>query len=245
MLKDILPRIPNHHLYCEPFCGGAAVFWSKAPSKVEVLNYASRIVVNFYEQLQNNFDALATMIRATLHSRSLHDDAWVMYNNPHLFTEVQLAWAFWILTNQGFSGMISNTWTTTNGDSKDAKSNKNKKAAFAKELSERLELVQLECRDALRIIINRDREDTFFYVDPPYINSNQGHYGGYTASDFESLLSSLANIKGKFLLSSYPSALLEHFTKANGWHQLAFDKALTAGKTGRRKTEVLTANYEI
>jgi len=29
MVRHILPIIPEHNLYCEPFCGGAAIFFAK------------------------------------------------------------------------------------------------------------------------------------------------------------------------------------------------------------------------
>ena len=38
MLKHILPLIPQHHLYVEPFFGGGAVFWAKEPCEVEIIN---------------------------------------------------------------------------------------------------------------------------------------------------------------------------------------------------------------
>jgi len=47
-------------------------------------------------------------------------------------------------------------------------------------LSDRMRYTQIECNDAHKVIESRDTESTLFYVDPPYIDSNQGHYGGYT-----------------------------------------------------------------
>jgi DNA adenine methylase len=47
--------VPEHRLYCEPFLGGAAVFFAKKPSKVEIVNDISGELVNFYEVLQRDF----------------------------------------------------------------------------------------------------------------------------------------------------------------------------------------------
>ena len=79
----------------------------------------------------------------------------------------------------------------------------NKRRSFTEEYAKRLSRVQIEYCDALRIIRSRDTEDTFFYIDPPYVGADQGHYDGYTQEDFDSLLSLQEEIKGKFLLSSY------------------------------------------
>ncbi|MBO6518014.1 MAG: DNA adenine methylase, partial [Bacteroidia bacterium] len=60
----------------------------------------------------------------------------------------------------------------------------------------------------------------------------------------------LSKLKGKFLLSSFPSEILDEYIEKNGWYTIAFDKVLaasksTSGKTKPRKVEVLTANYPI
>jgi len=64
--------------------------------------------------------------------------------------------------------------------SKRVKSFQNKKLRFDSSIAERLENTQIENNDALKVITSRDAVDAFHYVDPPYINSNQGHYEGYT-----------------------------------------------------------------
>ena len=69
MLKYILPLIPEHIIYTEPFCGGCAVFFAKEPSKYEVINDINSELVNFYRVMKSNFDELQLKVDATLHSR--------------------------------------------------------------------------------------------------------------------------------------------------------------------------------
>lgn len=100
------------------------------------------------------------------------------------------------------------------------------------------------------MIESRDSDESFIYVDPPYIDSNQGHYGGYTAEHFKRDLNALKTIKGKFLLSSYPSEILNDYIKENNWYSIEIDKVISAGNGAmvserKRKIEVLTANYPI
>jgi DNA adenine methylase len=244
MARHILPIIPTHTTYVEPFFGGGAIFFAKPPSKVEVINDLNQFVINFYTQMKTNFMQLQQKIQATAFSRSLYKDALVMYENPHLFSDVERAWAFWILCNQGYAGKIG-SWGYGTIDNKREYSIARKRDAFLEEFCKRLEHTQIECADALRIIELRDREGTFFYIDPPYYNSNLGHYGGYTELDFENLLKLIGNLKGKFLLSSYPSAILDRYTAEKGWFQKEFKQVCPASSLRKQKTEVLTANYPI
>ncbi|WP_299223169.1 DNA adenine methylase [uncultured Psychroserpens sp.] len=248
MVSAILPLIPEHRVYTEAFFGGGAIFFAKSPSEAEVISDTNNMVVNFYEVVITDFDNLKRKIEATLFSRATYSVAVAIYRMPHLFSKLQQAWAFYVGTNMGFSCQIG-SWGYDKY-SKRVKAFRNKKLQFNEDVFKRLENVQIESVDACKVIKSRDTVDAFHYVDPPYIDSNQGHYDGYTETDYKRLLDTLANIKGKFLLSSYPSEILEEYTKQNGWYTKTFDKPLsarkaTSGVTRGRKIEVLTANYSL
>jgi DNA adenine methylase len=153
------------------------------------------------------------------------------------------------LSSQSFASIIDNAWGYDKTKNTTTKKNSNKRDSFTEEYAIRLQNVQIECTDALRIINSRDRDDAFFYCDPPYYNSNCGHYDGYTIDDFERLLTTLSKIKGKFLLSSYPSEILSRYVKDFNWHQksieLTVSVANNTSKDRKKKIEVFTANYSI
>lgn len=248
LLPIIKPLIPDHTLYCEPFVGGAAIFFGKDKSGVEVINDTNSELINFYKVVQNDYLSLEKMIKVTLHSRRLHKDAEVVYANPHLFDDVKRAWAVWVLSSQSFAAMIDGSWGYDKSKRTTTVKITNKRDGFTDELAMRLQDVQIECSDALYVIKSRDSEDSFFYCDPPYYNSNCGHYDGYTIEDFEMLLKVLSEIKGKFLLSSYPSEILKAYTKKYKWFTKSTDQSVSVNaKSGyqKRKVEVLTANFKI
>ncbi len=249
LAATILKLIPEHKLYCEPFIGGAAIFFAKEPSPVEVINDVNSEMINFYKTVQNDFTSLEKHIRITLHSRKSFREASVIYNNPDMFTEIQRAWAVWCLASQGFAGMLDGSWGYDVAKNTTTKKITNKRTTFTEDYAIRLQNVQIECTDALRIIRSRDQAKAFFYCDPPYFNSDCGHYDGYSKDDFESLLKLLSGIKGKFLLSSYPSPILKQYNKAMGWDQVEIKQTVSVannnGKPGKAKTEVLTANYSL
>ena len=245
MLQYILPIIPQHEIYVEPFCGGAAVFFAKSASTIEVLNDTNSELINFYRCIQNDFSSLEKEIRISLHSRRLHKDAQVIYSNPHMFNEIKRAWAVWVLATEGFCSMLDGTWGYDLKKGTTTRKVTNKRDSFSEQFAIRLQNVQIECTDALRIITTRDRPETFFYCDPPYFNSYCGHYDGYSESDFTALLDQLSQIDGKFLLSSYPSDVLTKFTKKHKWRSKSIIQQVSVnrGGNGRKKTEVLTWNY--
>ena len=249
LVKPILSLIPEHSIYVEPFFGGGAVYWAKEPVKCEVVNDVNMNIVNFYEVLKHDYFALRKLVESTLHSRDTYKKAMIIYDSPWLFPEypVLRAWAFWVVTNQGFSCRIG-TWGYDRD--KRARTIQNKIDAFQDDLSDRMRYTQIECNEAHKVITSRDSEQTFFYVDPPYIDSNQGHYGGYTHEHYKRDLDVLANVEGKFLLSSYPSDILSEYVAMHNWYSLTIEKPLSAGNgantsTRNRKIEVLTANYPI
>ena len=70
MVTKLLPLFPVHRLYCAPFAGGAALFWSKEPSESEVLNDLNNEVSNFLDQLRDNFAEFEHQVQHSFHSRS-------------------------------------------------------------------------------------------------------------------------------------------------------------------------------
>jgi DNA adenine methylase len=247
LAERIVEMIPEHRIYCEPFFGGGAVFFAKKPSELEIINDINGELINFYKVLKNDFKGIRKEIRCTLHSREYHQAAKIVLGYPNLFTEVKRAWAIWVLANQSYGAMLGGTWRCDLTRNTTPKRLTNKKDNFTDEYSKRLEQVQIECRDALKVIKLWDNKDAFFYCDPPYFNSSMGHYKGYTEQDFENLLKTLSEIKGKFLLSSYPSELLDMYIKKYKWHSVKIEGVPVSVSLGKRKvkTEVLTGNYVI
>ena len=248
LAKKIINSIPDHNLYCEPFFGGGAVFFAKEPSNVEVVNDTNSELINFYKVVSTHFEALKALVEATLHSRDAYRQATVIYNHPDMFTTVQRAWSVWVLSSQTFASSLENSWGFSVGSASTTLRLSNKKANFTTDLKNRLSRCTFENTDAIAVIKRFDRVDSFFYLDPPYFNSDCGHYDGYSEQDFMNLLDALANIKGKFLLSSYPSTLLQKYIKAKKWNLWSVEKGVTINaKSGylKRKTECLTSNYEL
>ena len=246
MAKHILPLMPEHTTYTESFFGGGAIFFLKPQAEVEIINDLNKEVINFYRTIIKDFDALQLEIQSTLHSHSSFDDAKLIHSNPHLFSEVKRAWAFFVLANQSFASDMKSFGFSLKAGRQICNSFNSKVKNFTSEYQQRLENVIVESDDALKVITRYDSPDTFHYVDPPYYNSNCKFYDDYSIAMFKTLLSTLSTIEGKFLLSSYPSDILTEYTTTCKWFTKEIKKEVSVNNGKNKiKTEVLTANYPI
>ena len=240
LTKTILSLIPDHRRYDEPFFGGGAIFFAKKPSQIEFINDINGEMVNFYKTMKRKFPELKDEVDCTLHSELQHHQAKDIYSNPLSHSDVMRAWAVWMLSKQSIYSILTNGWSVSIDKNK-AKQIQWSKESFTILYARRLERTSIFCRDAINVIESTDTPTTFHYVDPPYFNSNLGHYTGYSETDFIRLLDVLSQVKGKFMLSSYPSKILSEHTEKNKWHTISINMHRSSGNGN--KTEVLTLNY--
>ncbi|MBV5334325.1 MAG: DNA adenine methylase [Sulfuricurvum sp.] len=241
LVDKILPLIPPHRQYNEPFFGGGAIFFAKNPSEIEFINDINGEMVNFYKTMKRKFDELKDEVDCTLHSEWQHKQARDIYSQPLTHSDVLRAWAVWMLSKQSIFAILTNGWRVSI-DSNMAKQVQWSKERFTHHYARRLEHTSIFSRDAKGVILATDTDTTFHYVDPPYFNSECGHYSGYSEQDFIDLLDILSKIKGRFLMSSYPSKTLEEHSSINGWKTISIEMNKSSGEGN--KTEVLTMNYD-
>lgn len=248
MLDLIIPMIQPHKIYCEAYMGGGAVFFAKEPSYLEVINDTNDRLITFYEAMRDQYEELNTMIQNTLHSEKIHMHAKDIYNGRIEASKIELAWSVWVVTNMSFAGSIHGGWKWCNGSAggHSGRFIRKKRMDFLT-LRNRLQDVQISKKDAIEVIQKRDTPNTFFYLDPPYPGAVQAHYHGYSMKQFDNLLQVLSSLKGKFILSNFPSQTLKHFILKNGWNYKIIRKhnKVANFETPKFKEKVLIWNYEL
>lgn len=235
----VIKLFPAHRIYNEPFFGGGAIFFAKRPAEVEFVNDLNGLMVNFYRVLKNRPYDLQKKIDEMLHSEELHKHYKFVYANPQEFDEVEKAAAIFCLSKQSIFSILGNSWVMSKDRNMSSVGDMN-----CEMYAKRLKNTTIFCRDAIRVIELVDGEDVLHYCDPPYFNSDCGHYDGYSEEDFTALLDCLSAVKGKFVLSSYPSEVLDRYVEKYGWRQERIEMARSAGFCEGVKAEVLTWNFE-
>lgn len=244
LLPDILPLIPPHELYTESFCGGAAVLFAKPPSTAEIINDLNSYLITFYRVMRTHPNDLKARLDATLHARDHHAHAAHILSFPAFFNDIDIAWAIWVMSKMSFASKLDGSFGYDLGGMMPQKLH-NAKQDFTSELCRRLEHVTIESRDALEVIQVYDRPDAFHFVDPPYVNSDCGHYAGvFGDTDMTHLLELLASLKGKFMLTMYPYQEIDTFARDHGWEIHKVERTISASKVNRRKQEEwIVLNY--
>lgn len=208
----IVAQMPPHKTYVEPFCGGAAVFFRKPESNIEVLNDLAGDVVNFFQQLRDNSDALIRAIALTPYAR----DEYALSLQPcGDCSELERARRFYVASFQSFGATYARKsgWrkrvTPANGDL----TNEFSRLDGLEQAVAALKHAYIENRPAIDVIQQYDAPDTLFYIDPPYVLSSRGDMGRkryaheMTDDQHRHLAEVVHHARGMVLLSGYKSDL--------------------------------------
>mgnify|MGYP001225202451 CR=1 FL=1 len=209
LASKILKHFPPHSVYVEPFAGGAALLFAKPVLPItngnhyrEVLNDTNSLISITYRYCRDNPDAFERLIEFTPYGKEVYSQAMKICKNPDAYTDKEIAWAFFVNINQSFSKKLNGGWGRSVCGGNNSSDWESRRKAL-KETLQRLKSVFIEKTNALDCITKWDSPQTLFYVDPPYPDSNQGHYGGYTIDDFAKLCRTLDGIQGSYVLSNY------------------------------------------
>ena len=250
MITNVLKLIPAHSQYVEPFCGGASIFWAKELASHNVLNDTFSGILNFYKVVRNKEkrEALVDMIEKSLYHETLYNKCREIINNGG-GSDIEEAYSVFICSRLSFGGKLIDGYgfKNTSGIVKAFNRASDHLRENIEKYAEKLKNVEFFSRDAIDVIKLKDAQDTFFYVDPPYIGTESFHYAAYSENDYRRLLDILSGIKGKFMLSSFRTEILDEYVSAQRWKQKEYERGLgitgISGK-GRKKVEVLTMNYK-
>lgn len=218
----IISFFPRHRVYVEPFGGAASVLLQKPRSYSEIYNDLDSEVVNVFRVLRDPGQAaeLERLLRLTPFSRDEFNATYQPCADPveQARRTIYKSFAGYgsdsihrrkkkAIAPTGFRNDVHRSGTTPAYDW----------AHFPDHIRsfvERLQGVVIENRSAAEVIERFDREDTLFYIDPPYVRSSRrwkdhGYTHEMSDEDHERLAAQLHGLRGMVMLSSYPSDLYE------------------------------------
>ncbi|MDE1714926.1 DNA adenine methylase (plasmid) [Chromobacterium amazonense] len=197
LAKHILPLFPSHSCYVEPFCGAAALYFLKAPAKVEVINDVNGELVNLYRVVRHHLEEFVRQFKWALTSRQIFK--WLQITPEETLTDIQRAARFFYLQKMAFGGKVeSQTFGTATTSPPKLNLLRLEEDLSAAHL--RLSRTYIENLDWAACIQKYDRAHTLVYCDPPYWGT-EGYGVGFGLEQYQRMAELARTMQGKMLIS--------------------------------------------
>lgn len=229
----IISYFPAHRHYVEPFGGAANVLLVKEPSLLETYNDLNDQLVNFFRVLRDQPEELIEQVDLTPWARREYE---YCLDEIEIDSPVEMARKLFFKLWMSISGQFTTckgSWRRhTNGKRLFDPTARRENLINA---SKRLLSVQIENRDAFKLIRELDSPETLFYLDPPYIFSTRTTSTAYshemTNDAHREFAELLYDLKGFVILSGYPSAIYEELFETKGWQRVERAALVMGGAT--------------
>lgn len=261
LIESIVPLIPEHTTYYEPFVGGGAVLFHTQPKKA-VINDSNEELINIYQVIKEQPEELITLLESHRERnsqeyfyevRSLDRDK----GEYAALTPAERAARIIYLNKTCYNGLFR----VNRAGEFNAPWGRYKNPNITNEITIRAmsryfngAKVTVYCGD-YREALKGIRKGSFVYLDPPYMPlSTSSSFTGYTAAGFGpqeqvelKRQCDLLNKRGiKFLLSNSCCGFIENLYQDYIVERVSAKRAINARADKRGAIdEVLVRNYEI
>lgn len=251
LVSKIVEQLPPHNAWVEAFCGSAALTLAKKPAPIEVINDLDNEIVNVFQQLRENNEALCQAIALTPYAREeLFDARESMGVGEPLERARKFLIATMMTVNATYgSGSAGFSFSQSfSREEKEARVSRwyNLPERLSK-VVDRLRSIRIENRDARELVrMFADRPATLIYLDPPYFVRREHKYViDAVDKDFHrELLTECRLSRCMIIISGYDNELYNSMlVKEGNWLKRSIQTKTrdTSGKDYSR-TEVLWTN---
>lgn len=248
---QLCTQLPPHNCWVEAFCGSAALTLSKAAAPIEIINDIDNEIVNFFEQLRDNHEALCEVVELTPYAEM---ELIAARNVIEGLSNLERARRFLVQSMMAINGTFgpsrggfsySDSYSRNN---QDARVNRwNNLPERLRKVVARLKTVRIENKNALNLVERYlNRPATLIYLDPPYYADRvNGYNKDANDATFHAKLLELINTANCMIfISGYDNQMYNDLLSFNqGWERKTIDTFTkdTSGKSHSR-TEVVWMN---
>ena len=251
---QLCENLPPHNCWVEAFCGSAALTLRKKPAPIEVINDIDSEIINFFEQLRNNYHELIRIIELTPYAEEELKLSRIISEN---LSSVERARRFLVQSMMAINGLFgeakggfsySDSYTRNNFDARVNRWNNLPKRLEA--VINRLRGVRIENKDAIKLIGRfKNRPATLLYLDPPYLGERVSGYN-IDANDekfHKNLLKTAVGCKCMVFISGYANHFYDtYLVEKHGWSKKMI-KTITKDSKGnmhsREEVVWMNKNY--
>lgn len=170
--KLISEHLIDTDVYCEPFAGGASIFFYKEKSRINILNDLDSDLMLVYRIIRDNPEELISVLSSFDYpSNNAHH----YYKNEYKpRNEIEAAARWYYLNRISYSGIMKMQNCYFGYGDKYSMQPKNWPANIRR-TSRKLQDVELRCTDAIECIHSMP-DDALLFIDAPYYNADQDKF---------------------------------------------------------------------
>ena len=236
--KEIINRFPDENeieRYIEVFGGAGWVLFGKENYKhLEVYNDINNNLVNLYRCIKYHCEELQRELDWMLISREQFFDFRDQLEVRGL-TDIQRAARYFLIIKISF-GADKKSFGIN-------KQNLDNAIYYLSEIKERLKNVVIENRDFEKLIKCYDRPKALFYLDPPYVGTEDYYESTFSKEDHQRLNKVLKNIKGRFILSYNDCEFIRNLYSDFEIEEISRNNNLTSKNGSSTYKEVIIKNF--
>lgn len=227
LANKILPNIPDHDIYVEPFVGTGTIFFKKEKARVNVLNDLDEEIIDMYKLIKTVGNDFETDLNTIPKLQAFY--------NKEPKTDEDILTKY-ILNCNKFSGNIK-------GKKIYKGTNPYNKLQKIDEYKEKLKGVKLYNTDWFEVAKKYDSPNTFFFLDPPYELRESG-FEAYEHDNFDHVLfkEQVEKLKGMVIITLNDSPRMRRLFR--GYNIKSYEKPHhTKGIGGKLTHELVITNY--
>lgn len=244
MVKQITKNFPKHQTFVDVFGGSGAILLGKRPSKVEVYNDLNSKMSALFRVLSDPLKSitLERQLTFTPYSREEFDKCRQSIDN--IDDDIEIARQMIVIQRQSHGGLGKQWSYCVDAPAAGYSASVRKFHAGVERLSEvsrRVRKVQVENLHWADVLTRYDRENTLFYLDPPYVPDTRvnGEYQHEMTLDCHTqLVHRLLGLKGYAVLSGYSHSVYTPL-EDSGWKRLDIDVMANTSKHRVKRIESL------
>ena len=180
-LKHILPMIPEHDCYVEPFCGGSRVYFAKQKVTTNWLNDIDAELINCYVNIRDNAEKMAKVLVKEVATKKRHAE----YKQAMPGTDLDKAIRWYYLNRTSFSGIMKNE-NCYFGYGEKYSMGPSGWGNRIMSCSAKIQDVRITHFD-FEDVIDETPDGAFLFVDPPYYATDQQKFYTHSFTEMDHL----------------------------------------------------------
>ena len=236
LVTDLMRYFPKHNTFIEPFFGAGGMFFYKPKAKYNFVNDLDSEVFNLFQVVKNKKEEL----KSEFYKMPIHIDLLNYWIKNKEFDDVQKAIRFLFLSNLTYMGKGSQLKMCTSDSKKNVlnlidKTNKKIFDVFFEndDFEKFINKISFRGRE-------NDKQSSFIYCDPPYLNTTDNYSNSFTEDDSKRLFNCLENAGCKFAISEFDNEFILNQAKERGLNVNIIGERKNIKN---RRTEILITNY--